>query len=205
MLDLLAQLLPIAGAGAQGYMQGSDLALQHQQMKQIMAMKEAEEMRAKTMFPIQHQAAQVGLQSAEGDLAYNQRLRGEVSPELQEFMGRAGKGVTEDQYWQGLGHFTREKLGYIGRMPRPTDPNKYKSDLFNIYSRVSKGLDPMDAVLAATPEIRASFESFRGDQQRLMQWLESELKMLGVNVGPAQGAGGGRLTNKLGDIPPYQP
>lgn len=76
MLDLLAQLLPMAGAGAQGFLQGTQKRDQHDQLRQLMALKEAEEMRTQVQFPKQ-------MRAMDQDYAYNAQTQPEKLKQLQ--------------------------------------------------------------------------------------------------------------------------
>ena len=75
-LSILSGLLGLAGSGAQGYMQGHQQAVAMQQMRQVMALREAEEMRAQALHPVRLAGARQEQDQARQSFPLMQESRG---------------------------------------------------------------------------------------------------------------------------------
>jgi len=73
-LDLLGSLLPMAGAGASGFMEGQQQAIAANQAKQEMYLREQQEKRTQKLFPKQLRALDNEARAADQDYEYNSQI-----------------------------------------------------------------------------------------------------------------------------------
>ena len=130
-LSLLSQLLPLAGAGAQGYMAGDQQALQAQQIKQVMALREAEEMRSRELHPLRIQAQQQNMQQSEQ--LFPEQLEGAMQGNIMQRLGIRGQEQQVDQ----TGGMLAQMMGQVqpGFQGEAAAPYGQQLDLLRLFAQ----------------------------------------------------------------------
>ena len=186
LLDL-GQLIPLVGAGAQGYMQGSQAKLAQDQIRQLMALRDAEELRTGQLHPVRMAAAQqdisqsrdlfpsqlegAGLKNMLGrqEADLGARMQGMGSPSLEAFLeqnvGGEFGGLTEDQQWKGAGLVRSLELGREATrrkgMESGAERNSMEGRLLRLYNDALNKSTPKEAfdyILNADPEVAAAVQ-----------------------------------------------
>lgn len=212
-LDLLGSLLPMAGAGASGFMEGQQQAIAANQAKQAMYLAEQEERRRQALFPKQVRSLDQAARAADQDYEFGEEynplkikaaglpLRPNVpglNPEIAEGLGvqdpnNLSATTFEEQLGLLTGNQNRKAGIYKATTPRPSsDPMRH---LRHLQSLLERSMDPTPQNIAElTPYMDAEMREIMKtnpaavDMARLRSYIQrdiaAERKRLGLENNP---------------------
>ena len=177
MPNILGQLLPMLGAGAQGFMQGTEAGTNLKQIRQLTAMREAKEQREALAFPISQEAGELQnlttrqtydqseeifpmlQRGRELDISNQEHLQGPADSGLIEVLRRAGMdfsnipGLQHQDALSGAGYSISKMLeggrNYRAITPRPTSGKSPFDQKLALLKIYESSLDPVKAMEAA--------------------------------------------------------
>ena len=189
----LPNLIPLAGAGAEGYLRGQGLRTQEDQNRQGIALKAAEEGRQKeshkinmqqALLAIQRMQQQMDMQAEQHPMDMRAHLGRQVSPDFYnalDFRGATPPDLTSSEAL-AASRLNMTEMGYAGRgQGKPPDREaqlgRYTAMLSKLYAIQSAG-KPMDKAMRAelykNPEIRPFLS--QGDPKPVINFILSRIK-----------------------------
>lgn len=208
-LDLLGSLLPMAGAGASGFMEGQQQAIAANQAKQAMYLAEQEERRRQALFPKQIRSLDQAARAADQDYEFGEEynplkikaaqlpLRPNVpglNPEIAEGLGvqdpnNLSATTFEEQLGLLTGNQNRKAGIYKATTPRGSNnPTRrlehlermYKQFTTNPPKNVNEVIVAMDDDMRATIKGTAAAQTVEAALAYYAQEIENERKRLGM-------------------------
>lgn len=203
-LSVLSQILPMAGAGASGFMQGNQQGMEMKQLKQIMAMREANEMRATLRHPEEmrsmkgiNAARELDTEQSRAAFPVMQRGRELAVKNTEHMYGPSDPGLNamiKDQYGYNVppeamhsdvmamipgmnSQRSQAAMTYRAGMPKAgSDPHKRFDRLMAMRKSIRDNPSDMATILqSADPEIKAAFVAAGRDRIQLQKWIEDQM------------------------------